>query len=235
MQNQNQGNSQNNQQGTQNKQTLSWSTPSGSTQPNQPSKPTPGQAKPILLSEATTSTQGGAGRVFGITVGAVAVLALLAWGAISLRHRSEQAGVVTDTSDTAPTDASDTTPTTPAGGANTATSPAEAPVASALTFTVPTPQDAGSTVAVSGVVVDKPTWVVVSEDAGGVPGTVLGAGLFWAGHSDGDVPLLRATKAGASYLVTEAPDNGNRTYDLHVDAPLQSPSGVVLAVPFTAK
>jgi hypothetical protein len=101
-------------------------------------------------------------------------------------------------------------------------------------LTVASPQKAGASVAVSGVDVSVPTWVVVYENRAGKPGNVLGAALFFAGSPSGTVELLRNTVAGQAYFVTEQEDNGDHRFSLKSDTLVSGSDGQPVWVSFTA-
>jgi hypothetical protein len=195
---------QNGNQNNQNKQ-LSWSSghtsaPAQPAQTQQPKQAQPAtQQKPAAPAKKSPITLGSTNRAAKITgwlaAGVVAGV-VIAWGATSLVHRG-------------------TTATT-AGALQNATSTNS--VATSTLLSVVSPQKAGLSVAVSGVTVSEPTWVVVYESRSGKPGNVLGASLFFPGGSSGKVELLRATVAGQSYFVTERKDNGDHRFSLSADS-----------------
>ncbi len=92
-------------------------------------------------------------------------------------------------------------------------------------------QLAGDLVAFSSVDFAEDTWVLVYEDKGGEPANLLGSGLFFAGTSEGETPLLRATEVGKKYYVTFVADNGDRVFELNTD----KPSATAPVVSFVAK
>lgn len=101
-------------------------------------------------------------------------------------------------------------------------------------------QEAGPTVAISNINVDTPTWVVIYDDALGVPGKALGAQLFFpvvqGGESSGTVSLVRYTLPAHSYLAAERVDNGDHIYDATKDQLVTDPTnGKPLTVSFTTK
>jgi len=127
-----------------------------------------------------------------------------------------------------------TTTTTSTSGAAAAALPGTVPVgmsADASQLTVPTPQAAGTTVAVSNIIVSEPTWVVVYEDNNGKLGNALGAALFISGRTSGTVDLLRGTLSGQTYFAAEALDSGNRVFSLK-DAPVLDQNGQQVLVQF---
>jgi len=95
-------------------------------------------------------------------------------------------------------------------------------------------QKAGSDVAITGLSIKSPTWVVVHVSRGELPGNALGARLFFAGDKQGKVSLLRDTARGQTYFVGLRPDNGNRTFSLTTDKPLVGQDGEPVWATFKA-
>ncbi len=126
-------------------------------------------------------------------------------------------------------------------------SPSYAPTATASTTTKPsvtTPiapalvvedQRAGQTVAIKGLNIAKPTWVVVYVSREGKPGNALGARLYFPADKQGSVGLLRNTQPGQGYLVGLSVDNGDRTFSLAADHALPDADGGPLLVTFRAQ
>jgi hypothetical protein len=104
----------------------------------------------------------------------------------------------------------------------------------AQSFSVASPQPAGKRVAIAKVIVQEPTWVVIYEMSGKTIGRALGASLFSASKSSGEVILLRATTPGKTYAVGQALDNGNGTFSVSADKPVMAEGGRLLLT-FTAK
>jgi hypothetical protein len=102
-------------------------------------------------------------------------------------------------------------------------------------LSVYSPQEAGLHVAVARVVVANPTWVVVYENRGGLPGNVLGAHLFQVGQTSGSVDLLRGTLPGQTYFVGESRDDGDRMYSVANDPAIRDADGDPVWVQFTTK
>lgn len=225
-------NQQSNQKPQDQKPGLTWSQPAGAQRNAQP------QAK---QSSAAATTESG-GRVIGIILGVVIVLALVVWGITALRHRSETVSstasstteVATETTGADSESAATTQPqpteetTVPA-----ASTPAPASVSSA-SFSAPA-QPAGTSVAVTGLSLSQPTWVIVYESRNGKPGNILGAGLFFAGDSAVSVPLMRGTVSGQTYYVTEAIDNGDKLFSLKDEKPVANTSGEQVWTTFAAQ
>ena len=94
-------------------------------------------------------------------------------------------------------------------------------------------QDAGLSVQVSGVVVEKPTWVVVRESRNGEAGNVLGAKLFFpasqGGASSGKITLLRATVSGQKYLIETRIDDGDKKFSIQGDILMSVGTGSFMA------
>ena len=90
-------------------------------------------------------------------------------------------------------------------------------------------------VAVAAVDVSTPTWVVVYEDNNGVPGNVLGAGLFTSSNKSGVVELLRGTLPGQTYFVGESRDDGDRMYSMTNDPATRDQSGNPVLTTFQTK
>jgi hypothetical protein len=81
-----------------------------------------------------------------------------------------------------------------------------------------TDQAAGSRVAVTGVTLERAGWVAIHEDRSGELGNILGAHWFPRGQSTGGVNLLRDTVAGNAYHAVLYNDDGDRAFELGVDA-----------------
>ncbi len=232
---------------TQNKSGLSWTQAGQNTQNKNANT---NSTKPIttptnyntnkLHTESTDST----GRVISIIIGIVVVFALAAWGIVALHNRSNLAesaygtdiatstatATTTDSAVTGATDLSETKPLT------NSTSPQNAGVASGATasFTVPT-QDAGTSVAFSGLSVSEPTWLIVYEMLNGTPGRILGANMFFKGDTEGKVELLRETMPGKSYAMSAAVDNGDHTFNLHDDKMVPDANGGQMWIKFQTR
>jgi hypothetical protein len=223
---------------------LSWTQPAqgGSTQNAKPVSTTTKPASSIssnaaAASDATDSTA----RVIGIIIGIVVVFALAAWGIVALHNRSvnnseeaANAGTSSTTDETitdtdtavAPTPVAPTAPVAPApGGANPTAAPTPQAMTSGASFSVPSPQTAGSSVTVENLSLSAPTWIIVYDSISGTPGRVLGATLLFPADKSGTVELARSTVAGSNYLVTAAVDNGDKTFSVHGEKPVADASG----------
>lgn len=108
-------------------------------------------------------------------------------------------------------------------------------VVSSEALVVPSPQDAGLSVAVSSANVSAPTWVVVYESKNGVRGNALGAALFFPGGQTKTVNLLRATTAGQSYLVGRHVDNGDKQFSLTLDQAVVNGAGQPMYTEFRTR
>lgn len=98
-------------------------------------------------------------------------------------------------------------------------------------------QPAGSQVFVSKAVFgDNGGWVSVQDDTNGVPGKILGAALFPAGSTAGEVPLLRATISGHTYFAVMRDNVGEyHLFNMQTDLPLTDSSGATVMAVFSAK
>jgi hypothetical protein len=228
---------------------LSWTQPAqgGNTQHNA-NKPVSTTTKPAsstassnaaAASDATDSTA----RVIGIIIGIVVVFALAAWGIVALHNRSvnnseeaANAGTSSTTDETitdtdtgtavAPTPVAPTAPVAPAaGGATPTAAPTPQAMTSGASFSVPSPQTAGSSVTVENLSLSAPTWIIVYDSISGTPGRVLGATLLFPADKSGTVELARSTVAGSNYLVTAAVDNGDKTFSVHGEKPIADANG----------
>jgi hypothetical protein len=227
------GNNNPNQKNENQKPGLSWTQPASGANANQSKGNTakPGGAV------ASTDTSDSTARVIGIIIGIVVIFALAAWGIVALHNRSQNTAGTTATTASSTVDTSNTDTTSAASAQGTDTtnsgtasdtqtsSDSQPATASGASFTIPSPQDAGSTVAVNDLSVTKPTWIIVYDTANGKPDRVLGASLFFAGDSSGIVQLLRSTLPGQKYLVTAAVDNGDKTFSVHGETPVADSSG----------
>ncbi len=86
-------------------------------------------------------------------------------------------------------------------------------------------QEAGDVVLVSELKLADSRWVVIHEDADGEPGNILGARLFSADETTGEVELLRGTEEGELYhailyKVAERETGQDRLFDSNIDLPL---------------
>lgn len=96
-------------------------------------------------------------------------------------------------------------------------------------------QSAGNSVVVKSVSMAQAGWVAIHEDAGGVPGKVLGARWFPQGESSGTIELLRPTVENTKYYAVLHSDNSDkegRIFDSKVNLPLLDESGKQMFVTF---
>lgn len=96
-------------------------------------------------------------------------------------------------------------------------------------------QPAGGEVVVARVNIPVDGWIVVHEVIDGVVGKALGAARRDTGtYNDVVVELQRVTEAGGAYQVALYNDNGNREFEIAVDAPLTDEQGAFLMGAFQA-
>ncbi len=154
---------------------------------------------PLSMSTAQKSP---VARYAGFIAGGIVLGVIIAWGAGAWRSSPEVSSTSTVDGVNTTADANNVATTTVGSGAS---------------FSIVSPQPAGTEIAVAKAVVSEPTWVVIYEDNAGKPGNALGAALFFPDHPQGQVELLRATAAGRSYLAVEQTDNGDRKFSLKDD------------------
>lgn len=202
---------QNNQNGQNNKQQgLSWSapaakpvTPTVSATPVATKTSAPAKVETKPTSSAKSSSSNSVPKIIGWLAAGIVAGVIIAWGVTAgLKHN----GPVATANQNATT--------------TSAVTNDQAGQGSDASFTIASPQKAGTTVAIDNAVVSEPTWVVVYESRNGKPGNVLGAALFFPGHPQGTVELLRGTTAGQTYFVTKVVDNGDHKFSLKDDQPL---------------
>ncbi len=180
------------------------------------------------------------GRVIGIILGIVIVFILIAWGIVAMRNKQNLAvnssGEATTTGEVASTPGETTANEAPASASTPtpATQPNSTALSDTLPFSVATTIRAGTSVAVTGMKLSAPTWILVYEEIAGHPGKILGAGLFFTGDSAGTVDLLRPLIAGSAYYVSAAIDNGDKVFSLHNEKILVDKSGAQLWIKFNA-
>jgi hypothetical protein len=92
-------------------------------------------------------------------------------------------------------------------------------------------QKAGYSVTIDSMSLTRKSWVAIKD----TKGYILGAGLFQMGATTGEVPLLRATKAGERYEVLIYVDDSNKTFDLHKDMLVVAADGSPVGSAFNAK
>jgi len=193
---------------------LSWSVPqTPSPKPAEPPKDKPKEKKPATP-PAVSGPTANASKVAGWIAAGIVAGVVIAWGGSTLLQRNETSS-----------------PTSTA--ADTLKEPGGMGTGSDQTLSIPSPQKAGRSVTVAKAVVSEPTWIVVYESRGGIPGNVLGAALFFPDRQSGSVGLLRSTTAGQIYFVTKFSDDGDHKFSLHGDAMLKE-NGEPVWVSFTA-
>lgn len=77
------------------------------------------------------------------------------------------------------------------------------------------------------------SWVAVHDDMNGKLGNVLGAGWFRSGVASGKIPLIRSTLPDTKYHVVLYTDNGNNTFDYHIDPMLTDSNNAPVMATFT--
>lgn len=93
-------------------------------------------------------------------------------------------------------------------------------------------QKAGDSVTVETVTAQTVSWVAIREYNNGIMGNILGAKRVEAGtHSNVVVPLLRATKPGATYYAVLFKDNGDGMFNKSSDMMIEQ-EGKVISQPF---
>jgi hypothetical protein len=222
--------------GGQQKPTLSWSQPAaakpaatGSVPPATPVQPLKQTATPKTapMADNTSNT----GTYVGIFVAGLIIGALIGWGVTSNNtNGTSSIATSTDTLEGTAT-GSTTTQSNTSSGVNLAGSTMDTSGAVVLASSQP----AGFAVAVTKATVTQPTWLVVYEDHAGVPGNVIGAGLFFAGTNSGTIELLRATLPGQSYFIGQTLDDGDKIFSLATDKPVRDSQGNPLFTQFTAQ
>ncbi len=121
---------------------------------------------------------------------------------------------------------------------STASSPSSASPAGTMTndsLEVPTPQNAGTSVAVSSITADGPVWAVVYEDNNGKVGNALGAARFTPPHTEGTIELLRTTLPNLTYFVGLTADTPDHTFSIKTNAPILDQSGNQVMTQFAAQ
>ena len=221
---------------------LSWSTPPASAAGAKPMQSPLPTAKPAaVMPQAAAQTSrtrmpesmgtNTTGRTIGIFIAGVIAGALVmwAWNTYNPKALVSGKGATTNTAATSNSSAIGTT-----GGVVIPSTPV---TAAANNFTVPSPQDAGMAVAVSGATVSAPTWMVVYELSGGKPIRALGATMFFPENNGkaGSISLARATQPNTTYFVGQSLDNGDHTFTPHVNKEVLDVSGNMSGVTFQTK
>ena len=96
---------------------------------------------------------------------------------------------------------------------------------------------AGKTATVARVVLEKPGYVMIHEDASGAPGAIIGtSALLPVGESsDTVVTLKRASKDGEVLYAMLHTDDGDGKFNVTVDVPLTDSSGNVVVMNYTVE
>lgn len=118
------------------------------------------------------------------------------------------------------------------GGADTSTVGGGDSMISSGGLLVASPQPSGMQVAVTNVSLAEPTWLVVYESRGGLPGNALGAAMFFPTTKSGTIDLLRGTLPGQTYFVGQSLDDGDHIFSLQSDKPVRDAEGNPVWVTF---
>lgn len=210
---------------------LSWAQPISSIKPTSSVKPAQnsssgaGAPRENSASASAASENSHTKRNLIITVVAILVVMGIAW-AITGNEKSPTG----TPSNTVPSGT-----TTNNGGAQTGTTSTTQATFPSGSLVVASPQTAGLTVAISNVVVQVPTWVVIYENYNGQLGNVLGAALFTKDRSSGVVDLLRGTLPGQSYFAGEARDDGDHMFSMVNDPAIRDANGNPITLTFQTK
>ena len=92
-------------------------------------------------------------------------------------------------------------------------------------------QSAGASVTINSMTLTRKSWIAVKD----VSGRILGAGLFAAGTTKGDVSLLRNTLTGQRYEILIYVDDGDKQFDLHKDMLVTAMDGSPVSTAFNAQ
>lgn len=195
---------------------LSWSQPI-TTPPSEPQKPKHSE-------KHTEPAKSGAKRTtFRTAVIVVLLIAAVGIVASVITAQNKHTTVAGDVSGASPAD------TNSSALSATTENPSDA------SLSIPSPQSAGLHVSVAHISATEPTWVVVYENRGGLPGNVLGAGLFTSERTSGTVDLLRGTLPGQSYFIGESRDDGDHMYSVINDPAVRDADGDPLLVEFKTR
>lgn len=176
-------------------------------QPVPPSTPTPKSNPTPAPKQPVKQTAPGAPepskKNLGLTfAGGIVLCALIIWGVTALR--SDDTKSPTDTTDTPSQVGTDTS---------------EPDTTEVITVE---DQAAGKNVAVSGLALTEPTWIVVYDEKDGAPAGILGAVLVFPPQTSTLVPLVRATVSGNKYLVGQSMTNaGSHIFSRETTKPLE--------------
>ena len=96
-------------------------------------------------------------------------------------------------------------------------------------------QSPGSKVGIALVTLAGEGWVVIHDESGGKPGSILGAQRFDAGaNQTGSVELLRPTEEGKVFYAMLHADDGDRQFDHEKDLPIRDLQGNAILMRFVA-
>ena len=96
---------------------------------------------------------------------------------------------------------------------------------------------AGKTATVARVVLEKPGYVMIHEDASGKPGAIIGTSAFLPAGESSDVAvnLKRASNDGEVLYAMLHTDDGDGKFNVTVDVPLTDSSGNVVVMNYTVE
>ena len=96
---------------------------------------------------------------------------------------------------------------------------------------------AGKTATVARVVLEKPGYVMIHEDASGKPGAIIGTSAFLPAGESSDVVvnLKRASNDGEVLYAMLHMDDGDGKFNATVDVPLTDSSGNVVVMNYTVE
>lgn len=138
-----------------------------------------------------------------IIIGVIAVVLILGGWWVATRQHSPVVGKSADTATTSEKLAD----ATQKGAMVTTASAGE-------TISAVANQEAGMSVTIASMHLSKASWVAIKDKNG----WILGAGWFPASATSATVPLLRGTKPGETYTALIYVDDGDKTFDFHVDS-----------------
>lgn len=205
---------------TEQKPTLSWSTPAQSAQPSSSAK-----SVATVIKEAKSAASGaqkpGSKKLMMIFGGSIILLVLVIGGIVIMNRK----GV-------APISTALTQEQTPSTNGESAASGA---TVSNGTLTLPNDQAAGLEIAITNASVSVPTWVVIYENHNGQPGNALGAALFTPERQSGTVELLRGTLPGQTYFAGLSRDDGDHIFSLQRDPAVRDENGDPVMLQFQTR
>ncbi len=215
------------------KQTLSWAEP-----PQMLQKTTGGQTTNPVRTNPTNEKKETASRPWTMFIIGLIVGCLVTWVWIGMRASKSEtpASGGSPSLSTGSTTAAGTSSSS-AGGAQTgvASSGIGSTAASNDTITVPTPQNAGTSVEVSSISASDTVWAVVYEDINGSVGNALGAARFTTARTSGSIELIRTTLPNLTYFVGLTEDTPDHTFSIKTNKPILDANGNQIMTQFAAQ